>query len=288
MKSSKYAFASAASLVLILLSTAPSAFAASTSSHSVEIDVMTHLCDSSVKNLSDFQNLTNGLDPVAGFANQVLHCPSTVLKANQPVAGSVADPQTNFDYTVTGEHSAPLTLSSARFSPEQLCESDINKDVNGDGTISSSTCLDTSEYHFNGVNADNGKVDVQETIAPQGFHYGALLLTPVQIDMNNDAQSVLATDDAKGLIKLDTTNDKDKVITLHVYNFANSDNSAGLVNGLPASVGPTGSSTATTTGMGGGMGSTTSATLLAQVKTLQAQVLQLEALINKLIAQLSK
>jgi hypothetical protein len=291
----KLTFLPIAALLLIIMGGAPSAFAAGINKN-VEIDVMTHLCNPSVKNAADFRALTNGLSPLAGFANQVLNCPTTVLTKNAPVAGSVTNPQTTFDYSVTGEHSATNMLSASMFHPEQICETDLNVDVNHDGVISSSTCLDSSEYHFNTVNADNGKVTVQETAPPSGWHYGALLFTPVQVDGNNDPQSLLSVDDVKGLIQLDTTNDTDKIITLHVYDFANSDNPHGLVNGMPASVGPTGY-TATSTlssGMGmGGMGSgsttassTNSAALIAEIQTLETQLNALLAQLTKLLAQL--
>jgi hypothetical protein len=280
MTLNKLSFLPALALTFAIASAAPAAFAAQ-SNNTVEIDVMTHLCNPHIKNTADFQALTNGQDTIGGFAKQVLNCPSTVLTKDMPVAGSVASPQTPFDYSVTGEHSASQMLSASMFHPEQLCETDVNKDVNGDGKIASTTCLDTSEYHFNTVSADNGRVEVQETMPPQGYHYGTLLFTPTQVDGNNDGQSLLATDDAKGLIKLDTTNDSDKVITLHVYDFVNSDNPNGYVNGMPVG---TGTSTASTTP---GTGSTTQSMLISQLQTLRTVVQNLEALINSLLARLN-
>lgn len=170
------------------------------------------------------------------------------------------------------------------FHQEQLCESDIQVDVNGDGMISPTTCLDTSEYHFNTVSAGNGKADVQETAPPQGYHYGTLLFTPVQADGNDDQQSLLATDDVKGLIKLDTTNDTDKVITIHVYDFANNDNAHGYVNGMPIPTPGSGTSTATST-PGMGMGTTT-ASMISQIQTLLMQIQSLQTQILALLARL--
>ena len=274
-------------LAFAVLGGASPAFAASTNGNTVEIDVMTHLCKPSVKNLADFQALANGLDPIAGFAQQVLACPTVVLPQNMPVAGTVADPQSAYQYMVTDEHGVGRSLSSAMFSPEKLCESDINKDVNGDGTISSTTCLDTSEYHFNQLSLDNGRADVQESMPPQGYHYGTFLFTPVQIDANNDRQSFLTTDDSKGVIKLDTSNDADKVITLHVYDFANSDNPKGYVNGMPipTATGTTSTSTNTITGT---VASSTASSIISQIIALEMQIQNLEAQIHALLAMLLK
>jgi hypothetical protein len=279
-------FFPAIALAGAVLSTAPAAFAAQTNKP-IEVDVMTHLCNPTIKNAADFQALTNGLSPLAGFANQVLNCPTTVLPKDAPVAGSVTSPQTPYDYTVMGEHSAAAMLGASVYHPEQLCESDLNVDVNHDGKISSSTCLDSSEYHFNTVNADNGKVTVEETTPPAGWHYGALLFTPTQVDNNNDAQSLLAVDAAKGRIQLDTTNDKDSIITLHIYDFANSDNQQGLVNGHPASVGPTSYTATSTLGTGMGMGSgtttvMTSTTTQAIVQKIQDLETQLQIILSQL------
>ena len=266
-------------LVLTFAAGVPSAFAAA--NPTVEVDVMTHLCNPSIKNMADFQALAKGLDPIAGFAKQVLACPTTVLPKDMPVMGTVADPQTNYQYSVMGEHNASLSLANSMFHAEKLCESDINVDVNGDGKVSSDTCLDTSEYHFNTVQADNGKIEVQEVTPPQGYHYGTLLFTPVQVDGNNDKQSLLATDDVKGLIKLDTTADADKVITLHVYDFANSDNPQGNVNGMPIPM-PGMSSTTTSTNMG----TTSQASIISQIQALEMQIQVIEAQIVALLAKL--
>lgn len=250
----------------------------------IEIDVMTHLCNANIKNESDFQALSNGKDVLGAFGNQVLNCPATVLPANAPVAGTVAAPQTPFDYTVSGENNSPQMLKDSDFFAEKVCESDINKDVNADGTVSSSTCLDTSEYHFNNLSAGHGKVDVTATTLPQGYHFGTLRFTPPIVDQNNDEQSLLGIDHAQGRIQLDTTNDADKVITLHVYDFVNNDNPQGFVNGMPLPGSGMGSSTMSTSTMG--TGTTTTSSLISRIQALSQQIQDLEAQLSALLHQL--
>jgi hypothetical protein len=237
----------------------------------VEVDVMTHICNPNVKNVDDFNALAQGKDVLAGFANQVLNCPTTVLPAHAPVVGTVAAPQTPYDFSVTGEHNPTQTLKDAAFHAEKLCETDINKDVNGDGKIASSTCLDTSEYHFNTVMAENGKIEVKEMTPPQGFHFGTFLFTPTIIDQNNDQQSLLSVDPAQGRIQLDASHDTDKIITLHIYNFANSDN-------------PTGTTTTSTSTVITNNNDRTS--IINQIHDLQAQIQHLFAEIQNLLARL--
>ena len=224
----------------------------------VQIMVMNHLCNANIKTLQDFQNLEAGKDPVAALANTVLNCPTTGLVGNDPVAGTVASPRTTYDFTVTGENSNSQNLSNATYQPHKLCESDINVDVNNDGIISPTTCLDISHYMFSDVSTAHGKVDVTEINPPAGYHFGTLRFTPPALDGNNDMQSFLATDDAKGLIKLDVSNDKDKMVMLHVYNFQNS----------------------------GGTNGSSNSQIIQQIQNDQTQINQLQNQITQLINQL--
>lgn len=183
---------------------------------------MTHLCNSNIRTIDDFQALERGLSPVAALANTVLNCPATGLPQNAAVAGAVASPRTVYDFQVTGENSGTQNMSaSGVYMAHKLCESDINVDVNLDGLISTSTCLDISHYQMPSITNTIGVVHVMENSPPAGFHFAVVRFTPPVLNGNNDAMSLRAIDPANGTIILDPTNDTDHVVMLHVYNFVN-------------------------------------------------------------------
>ncbi|GAC1414125.1 MAG: hypothetical protein NVSMB66_7080 [Candidatus Doudnabacteria bacterium] len=186
---------------------------------SVKIMLMTHLCNSKIKTSQDFEALETGRTPVAALANTVLNCPATGLVGDRPTARSVSSPRSTYDYSVTSSTSRTEYQSSdGSYKAGKLCETDLNVDANGDGKISPDVCLDVSNYTVV-VPTVNGRVDVNEVVSPSGFHMGALRFTPSVVDGNNDKDSLISTDFANGIIKLDTTPDTDKMIMLHVYNF---------------------------------------------------------------------
>jgi hypothetical protein len=98
----------------------------------------------------------------------------------------------------------------------KLCESDIDLDANGDGTIAEDVCLDISHYNFTGL--VSGEITVEETAPPAGHEYGTVRFTPNELGENNDAESLL-TDVTEEPLQLDTSNDTDNMVMLHVYNF---------------------------------------------------------------------
>lgn len=192
----------------------------------VTVQVMKHLCNENIRNMSDFQALEAGRDPVAALANTVLNCPTTALPGDGAVANTVSSPRMDYDFKVTGEHYDGMWLSEdGKFMQHKLSEADINKDVDGNGTISADTALDISHYEFKNMKADNGRVEVTETDPPAGFKFGTVRFTPTEVDGNNDAQSLLATDEVQGRMQLDLTNDTDQMVMLHVYNFRTDDES---------------------------------------------------------------
>lgn len=229
-------YGSSALLSVLLLAGSSSALAAD--SGPVKIQIMTHLCNTNIKNVQDFQALEAGRSPVAALANTVLNCPTTGLPGNAAVANTVASPRSTYDFQVLGKNGNTQTLAAnGMFMSHKLCESDLNLDVNGDGTISSSTCLDISHYEVSNVMTDSGRVRVVENMPPSGFHFGTLRFTPPALDGNNDASSLRDTDPATGTILLDATNDTDKTIMLHVYNFVDA-SSTGSTTGstLPGGI----------------------------------------------------
>lgn len=236
MKTTLFKTVSAATLIAGLALTGQAAFAHNGEMHTdmasstkmsstkdkdkVTVHVMKHLCNENIKNMSDFQALEAGRDPVAALANTVLNCPTTALPGDEAVANTVSSPRMDYDFKVMGEHYKEMWLSEdGKFMQHKLSEADINKDVDGNGMISADTALDISHYEFKNMKADNGRVEVTETDPPTGFRFGTVRFTPTEVDGNNDAQSLLATDEVQGRMQLDLTNDTDKSVMLHVYNF---------------------------------------------------------------------
>jgi hypothetical protein len=184
------------------------------------IMVMKHLCNSSIKNKADFERIQKGLDPVAALAATVLACPTTALPGDEAVAGSVASPRAEYDFTLKGAGYSQLSMANdGMFMQHKLCESDLNLDANGDGMISTDVCLDISHYEVSGIQSTNGNISITETDAPDGFKFGALKFTPSVIDGNNDAKSLVGINRGLGRIKLNVSGDTDNSLMLHIYNF---------------------------------------------------------------------
>ena len=184
------------------------------------IHVMKHLCNSTIKNKADFERIQKGLDPVAALAATVLACPTTGLPGDAAVAGTVASPRAEYDFSVKGTGDQKLSMEDdGIYMQHKLCESDINVDVNKDGMVSTTTCLDISHYALSGIQSTDGRVVINEYDSPTGFKFGALKFTPSVIDGNNDAESLVKINRGQGRITLDIDNDADDSIMLHIYNF---------------------------------------------------------------------
>jgi hypothetical protein len=186
----------------------------------VQVMIMKHLCNANIKSLQDFQNLGTGKDPVATLAADVLACPTTGLVGNAAVAGTVASPRSAYNFTVQSNGKTKTLSADGTYMPHKVCESDLNLDVDGNGTISSTTCLDISHYQIP-IMASGTPITVTESMSPSGFHFGTLRFTPVALDGNNDASSLTNLDSANGVITLNPVGDTDGMIMLHVYNFPN-------------------------------------------------------------------
>ncbi len=182
------------------------------------VHVMKHLCNPNIKNIQDFEALEAGRTPVAALANTVLNCPTTGLVGDAAVAGTVASPRTTYNFTVKGKNQSTMSMQDQDFMAHKLCESDIGVDVDANGAIASTTCLDISHYEFM-VLADDGRIDVRETMPPSGFKFGTVRFTPTVLNGNNDQDALVSTNTSQGLLKLNMTNDTDGSIMLHVYNF---------------------------------------------------------------------
>ncbi len=192
---------------------------ATTVGSTTKVMVMKHLCNANIKNLADFEALEAGRSPVAALANTVLNCPTTGLVGDEAATGTVSSPRESFAFTISGAGMPAQTLGDATFENGKVCESNINIDVNSDGTTSPATCLDISHYAFALGATTNGDYVVTETSAPANRHFGTLRLTPTELAMNNDAASLQSIDAANGKIYLRTNSDTDKMVMLHIYNF---------------------------------------------------------------------
>ncbi|MEQ1848247.1 MAG: hypothetical protein ABL983_22025, partial [Nitrospira sp.] len=144
-------------------------------------------------------------------------------------------------------------------------ESDINKDVDGNGSVASSTCLDISHYDMH-INASSSLITVAETINPTGYHFGALRFTPNSLSSNNDSATLVGASTTGGIINLDMATDTDKMVMLHIYNFLDA------------------TSTGTTTPP---VIQPTNQAIMEVIKSIQATLVMLQTQLQTLINQLT-
>ncbi len=196
--------------------------------------VMQHLCNPDIQSEADFQAVEDagaggqpgGEGTLPGLVATVLACPTVYLPGDIGTDGIAAEPM-DFEYTLTDSAAADDSLTGdAMFRPAKLCESDIALDVDGDGDMDSTTCLDVSMYGFEPV--AEGAVTVTQTAAPGDSRFGTLRFTPASTD------ELALMSAANGVVQLDTSADtqvdspplplaeyNDDVVVVHVYNFQN-------------------------------------------------------------------
>ncbi len=182
------------------------------------IMVMKHACGADIATEADFEAVEakgNG-NPVAALAQTVLACPTIVRSGDTPSEGAVAGAPIDYEFNVTDSAGTTVSSTDAGIMVAKLCESDIDLDANGDGTIAEDVCLDISHYSFTGL--VSGEITIEETVPPAGPEYGTVRFTPDELGDNNDAESLL-TDVTEEPLQLDTSNDTDNTVMLHVYNF---------------------------------------------------------------------
>ena len=188
--------------------------AAAAEGDEITVSVMSHYCSPDIQSEADFKAVeAKGQgNPVAALAQTVLACPTGVNPGDASTNGVKTGPK---DFSFTVEHSGGTADMPRNSTAAKLCESDIKLDANGDGDVSKDVCLDISHYMFKSVTS--GEVTVHETPDPD-FRFGTLRFTPPAIDKNNDEESLVSFRD--GVIRLDTADDADGMVMLHVYNFA--------------------------------------------------------------------
>jgi hypothetical protein len=209
---------------LLVLGAAVPAFAAD--GDPGKLMVMSHACtEKPVKNEADFKAIVDQAkgDEVTALALTVLACPTIVLAANEgDRTDGVAGPAVDFDFTLTDSNGDTQTLDDAEFVSAKLCETDIDRDANGDGKKTDDVCLDISHYMFSNVPA--GKVTLKETSAPNGWMFGTMLLTPksLQASGSDDAATGADYNARTATVTLDLAGDTDNSAMLHIYNFEKS------------------------------------------------------------------
>jgi LPXTG-motif cell wall-anchored protein len=191
-----------------------------------KVMIMKHACtEEPVRNEADFDAIVAKAegDEITALALTVLACPTIVLADDEgDRTDGVAGPAVDFDFAVTDSNGDTQTLADAMFVAAKLCETDIERDANGDGEFSADVCLDISHYMFENVAV--GEVTVEETTPPNGWKFGTQLLTPqaLQAEGSDDAATGADYDAEEATVTLDLSGDADNDVMLHIYNFENS------------------------------------------------------------------
>ncbi len=188
--------------------------------------IMKHACtEKPVKNQADFDAIVAGAKggEVTALALTVLACPTIVLTDNEAqFSDGIHGVGVDFDFSVTDSNGDTQTLSDAEFMSAKLCETDIDRDANGDGKKTADVCLDISNYIF--TNLAVGDVTVKETTPPNGWKFGTVTLTPkvLQVSPSDDAATNMTFTAKTSTVKLDLSGDPDNQAMLHIYNFEKS------------------------------------------------------------------
>ena len=188
--------------------------------------IMKHACtEEPVKDQADFDAIVAQAegDEITALALTVLACPTIVLSDDEDgFSDGIHGPAVDFGFEVTDSNGDTQTLADAEFMSAKLCETDIERDANGDGEFSAEVCLDISHYVFSDLAV--GEVTVEETEAPNGWKFGTLLLTPqaLQAEGSDDAATGADFDADEATVTLDLSGDSDNDAMLHVYNFEDS------------------------------------------------------------------
>ena len=209
----------------ILLSAAVPVFAAE--GDAGKLMIMKHACtEEPVKDQADFDAIVAKAegDEITALALTVLACPTIVLSDDEGgFSDGIHGPAVDFDFEVTDSNGDTQTLADAEFMTAKLCESDIDRDANGDGNSKDpNVCLDISHYVFSDLAV--GELTVEETSPPNGWKFGTLLLTPqaLQAEGSDDAKTGADFDAASSTVTLDLSGDEDSDAMLHIYNFEKS------------------------------------------------------------------
>jgi len=188
--------------------------------------IMKHACtEEPVMNQADFDAIVAQADgdEITALALTVLACPTIVLSDDEGgFSDGIHGPAVDFEFEVTDSNGDTQTLADAELVTAKLCETDIDRDANGDGQKTADVCLDISNYMF--TNLAVGDVTVKETTPPNGWKFGTLTLTPqaLQAEGSNDAATGATFTAKTSTVSLDLSGDADNTAMLHIYNFEKS------------------------------------------------------------------
>jgi len=202
------------------------------------VSVALHRCPDSITE-ADFAALSD-------FYAQWWTCKVSVLHEHDGPDGALNAGHAAFEasLTVNGE---TRDLDDANFLPEQVCELDLGRDLNGDPN--DDVCLDASRYAFDDV--AQGGVVVTLDSPPKNHTLIAALVSPD----SDDAATVQDVDLTAHTVSLDTTNDSDVTIHFFVLETPPTDPTATATASATATPTMTPTATATgTPGSGGGSG----------------------------------
>jgi hypothetical protein len=186
----------------------------------VEISIMKHLC-TDVTSVEDFEAIEAAAadetpdNAFAPLVATVLACPTIVLTGDIPTEGAISGGAVDFEFSIVDASGTQLLSEDGVFMQGALCESDVDLDADGDGTIEEDVCLDVSHYSFEVV---DGVVVITETDAPDGHRFGTIRFTPGSDDADT-LVGTIANVEATGVITIDTTLDEDDSVMIHAYNF---------------------------------------------------------------------
>jgi hypothetical protein len=187
----------------------------------VTISIMKHLC-TGISSVAEFEALeASAGSELEALVATVVACPTVVLSGDVPTTGAISGGSIDFDFSIVDADGTQTLADDGVFMAGAICETDVNLDADGSGTIDADVCLDVSHYQFE---VTDGVVVITETQAPAGSAgFGTLRFTPGSGDETALANS-LADVEATGVIRLDTSAASEAAledgIMLHVYNFA--------------------------------------------------------------------
>jgi major membrane immunogen (membrane-anchored lipoprotein) len=219
--------------VMVLGVAAPSASAQS--NEDVTINVMKHICNPNVQDIDDFNDVDVNNNGETEFTDKVLSCPTVLLEGDDYVDGTVHFSENRpFNFRVTDQNNDNQDIADATLVNQQVCEAEepddpeentiyLGADVNDDGLMNA--CLDTSLYSYENV-AGGDDISVVELLSPTGQAGGALEFTPPSLNGDFNEEVTLGDDGDRfegGVVELDSTEDNDGTITLHLYNFQDDD-----------------------------------------------------------------
>lgn len=177
-----------------------------------KILITKHLCNPAIRSDADLVRLEESANNEAdALLKTIIACPTITNPGDDSTPDAHAGGQFNFDLNVSTDG---RRLARGTFVNHKVCENDFGIDANNDNVISSNACHDNSHYSFN---VDSGNVIITETSPPVNYRFGAVRFMPQEMNVNNDNESIVAVNN--GIIRLNSSMDRDGMIMLHIYNF---------------------------------------------------------------------